>query len=123
MVHVWASCNPRPKLSLALQVRSPVGSSGLLAPPVYIDKISCAQINLVPNMGTCSGAGWFPTFDFSLPISDVKSPYCDVAIIDPLHVYNSVSPSKRSFHLTSGPPHSLTSGPFHSFLDTADPTM
>ncbi|GAX77501.1 hypothetical protein CEUSTIGMA_g4945.t1 [Chlamydomonas eustigma] len=73
-----------------VQVKAPVGYAGLLAVPEYISPSLCNRFNQNPASGaTCSGPGWTPTFNYSLPESDVKSPYCGPAAIQPEQVLST----------------------------------
>lgn len=64
-------------------VKSPVGTAGLLIVPQNIPAYYCDAINRQNNGATCDGIGKFPDYRPGLSPSDVKSPACGSATIEP----------------------------------------
>lgn len=79
-------------LQTYIQVKVPIPSPGLTAAPIRI--ASCSQGNSqggYSSATTCNEAGYFPSFASGLPSTDIKSPYCGPARINPNHVKSSAA--------------------------------
>lgn len=65
-----------------------MGYAGLLAVPQYVSQAACNSFKAQGQ--SCSGPGWYPSFDAMLPRTDVKAMYCGVAQMNPTHFLSTV---------------------------------
>ncbi|KAG1664602.1 hypothetical protein FOA52_004477 [Chlamydomonas sp. UWO 241] len=77
-------------LQQLISVKVPIGANGLLAAPQYVGTEICAAFNnpAAPE-NTCDGAGLAPSFDTSLPSTDIKRPFCNAAAYNASHVLSA----------------------------------
>ncbi|KAG1677604.1 hypothetical protein FOA52_014502 [Chlamydomonas sp. UWO 241] len=72
-----------------VQVRTPVGSGGLLAMPSWVSAGRCSEIRASGVSTTCAAPGLSPAFDAGLPESDIRAPVCGPARINASHVMSA----------------------------------